>query len=45
MKELIVSPHQQATMGREGKKRFESCFRVERYVDEFVGLYKEILEG
>jgi len=45
MKELIVSPHQQATMGREGRKRFESCFRVERYVDEFAGLYKEILEG
>lgn len=42
MKKLMLSPTQRAEMGREGKKHFERCFRVETYVKKFVQLYAEL---
>jgi glycosyltransferase involved in cell wall biosynthesis len=45
MKKLNASPSLRAEMGCEGRKRFERCFRVERYVKEFTQLYKELLDN
>jgi hypothetical protein len=38
-----TSPTQRAEMGRRGKERYESFFRVDRYVGEFRRLYEELL--
>jgi glycosyltransferase involved in cell wall biosynthesis len=44
IKELSRAPTRRATMGRAGRERYESHFRVERYVKEFSGVYTEITE-
>jgi len=43
MAELAASPDLRVRMGREGRRRFERCFRVERYVAEFGRVYDELL--
>lgn len=43
MKKLHASPSQRVQMGREGKERFERLFGADRYVNEFIELYKELL--
>lgn len=45
MRKLADSPSLRASMGRKGKERFENCFRVKRYVQEFDQLYEEVLGG
>jgi len=45
MRGLSFSPLQRAEMGREGRKRFERCFRVERYVREFTEVYNELMKS
>ena len=42
MKVLSRSPTRRAAMGRAGRERYEKRFRVERYVKEFSGVYREI---
>jgi glycosyltransferase involved in cell wall biosynthesis len=44
MKELSRSPARRAAMGRAGRKRYEDCFRAERYVKEFEKVYREMIE-
>lgn len=43
MAKLAASPDLRARMGREGRRRFERRFRVERYVAEFSRTYDELL--
>jgi glycosyltransferase involved in cell wall biosynthesis len=43
MKALSTSPSQRVEMGRAGRERFERLFGGERYVNEFVELYEELL--
>lgn len=45
MRKLSASPSQRAEMGRQGRKRFERRFRVDRYVEEFTRVYDELLSG
>jgi glycosyltransferase involved in cell wall biosynthesis len=44
MKELSRSPARRAAMGHAGRKRYEDCFRAERYVKEFEKVYREMIE-
>lgn len=44
MRQLSDSQSYRAEMGREAKKRFERCFRVERYVEDFSRIYSELLK-
>jgi len=30
-------------MGRKARKRFERCFRVERYIEDFTRVYDDLL--
>lgn len=43
MKSLSTSSSRRVEMGREGRERFERLFGAQRYVDEFIGLYEELL--
>lgn len=44
MKRLVESPSERAEMGWAGRERFESHFRVERYVAEFTKLYERLAD-
>ena len=43
MEDLAASPARRAEMGRAGRERFESNFRVRRYVERFSEVYEELL--
>ena len=45
MERLSGSPSLRTRMGREGRRRYARCFRVERYVEEFGRVYEELLRG
>ena len=45
MEKLSGSPSLRTRMGREGRRRYARCFRVERYVEEFGRVYEELLSG
>ena len=45
MEKLSGSPSLRTRMGREGRRRYARCFRVERYVEEFGRVYEELLRG
>ena len=42
MKELSGSRAKRAEMGRAGRKRFEDCYRVGKYVEQFSGVYEQL---
>jgi glycosyltransferase involved in cell wall biosynthesis len=43
MRELYASPFRREKMGRKARKRFERCFRVERYIEDFTRVYDDLL--
>jgi glycosyltransferase involved in cell wall biosynthesis len=43
MRKLDASPSRREEMGRQARKRFERCFRVDRYVEEFTRVYDDLL--
>lgn len=43
MKRLQSSPSLRVEMGRRGRETFEERFRAGRYVEEFAGVYEEII--
>jgi glycosyltransferase involved in cell wall biosynthesis len=43
MRELYASPLRREKMGRKARKRFERCFRVERYIENFTRVYDDLL--
>jgi glycosyltransferase involved in cell wall biosynthesis len=43
MRELEASPFRREEMGRKARKRFERCFRVDRYIEEFTQVYDDLL--
>jgi glycosyltransferase involved in cell wall biosynthesis len=45
MRELYASPLRREEMGRKARKRFERCFRVDRYIEEFTRVYEDLLSN
>ena len=45
MRKLSTSPSRRAEMGRQGRKRFEHHFHVDRYVKETIQIYDELLRS
>lgn len=45
MRKLSSSPSLRIKMGRRGRERFERYFRVDRYVEEFIRIYDEVLSN
>jgi glycosyltransferase involved in cell wall biosynthesis len=43
MRRLNASPTRRDEMGRQARKRFERCFRVDRYIEEFTRVYDDLL--
>jgi glycosyltransferase involved in cell wall biosynthesis len=43
MRELYASPFRREKMGQKARKRFERCFRVERYIEDFTRVYDDLL--
>jgi glycosyltransferase involved in cell wall biosynthesis len=43
MRELYASPFRREKMGQKARKRFERCFRVERYIENFTRVYDDLL--
>jgi glycosyltransferase involved in cell wall biosynthesis len=45
MRKLDASPFLREEMGRKARRRFERCFRVDRYIEEFTRVYDELLSN
>lgn len=45
MRRLSASSLRRIDMGRQGRERYERCFRIDRYIGEFTRLYEELLSS